>query len=252
MRSREVEEVVECHFHGRWVGVVCIEDDGVFLGVDYLASSELWCVVFDGCFEFCCRHSEVGSYGKCCSDVGCVVVAYELCFYGCLLPVDAAERRGCVRGGLGRVGDSVCSLRESAEERVGSVVEDGSVGAAEVVVESGFCFYDVGVGFEAFEVCFLDVGYDAVLRLYDVGELLDFSGVVCSCFYDCDLCVCLQLEQCEWYSDVVVEVALCCHDVECGTEYGAEEFFGCSFAVGSGDLDDGCGERLSVEACQLL
>ena len=118
---------------------------------------------------------------------------------------------------------------------------------SEVIVEGCFSAQDGGQVVESFEMSFLHVGNDAVLRFDETCEKADFAWVVGSGFDHSILMVGQQSEESQRDSDVVVQIPHSCQHVIANRESRSDQLLSGSLAVGSGHLYKRRPERTTVE-----
>ena len=88
---------------------------------------------------------------------------------------------------------------------------------------------------EAFQMCFSDVGDEAIIRVGDLAEEVNFTWMVGTHLHDGDLGLGLDAQQGDGHADVVVEVTHRVDDVVFLGQHSRDELFGGCLAVGAGD-----------------
>ena len=102
------------------------------------------------------------------------------------------------------------------------VDENGGVRLSEEVVELALRLHYALEAAEATEMRPSDVCDDAAVRLYNLHECLYLARMVGTHLYHGDVVRCVQAQQCQRHSDMVVEVALREEQAEFAAEDGGQ------------------------------
>ena len=105
---------------------------------------------------------------------------------------------------------------------------------------------------EAQEVRLPYVGDDAKIGLCNVHQFLDVARMAGSHLYHTHLVLLLQPQQGKGHADGIVQIALRIENVEFLAKHGSNELFGCGFAIGASDADEGSAQLSAMMACQGL
>ena len=81
--------------------------------------------------------------------------------------------------------------------------------SAKVVIEFTLCRLHTLKASESKKMRLADICDKSEVRKCDINKLLDVARMTCSHLYNCNLSCTINLEQCQWNTDAVVEIALC-------------------------------------------
>ena len=178
------------------------------------------------------------TYGHRCSDVGTVVLAFEVAL--------------CSIGDGARVvlGDQIFPLGSHRNERcillgnkgvtaiLGKEVEELALASADSILTS-----------ETLEMSSADVGDYAVVRLGNRRQQSYLATSACAHLDNAELRVACHRKQGQRYANVVVEVTTRCVYLEVLGQDSAHQLLGCGLAVAAYDSDDGKRQAAAMFAC---
>ena len=260
-------EIFDGDGHAARIGVVSVEDDGVACRFQQLRAHVRRRVSLYGGLDVQRVDVEIQPDGSGRHGIVEVVAPDEFCAHvevsfagfqrehekgnglGDFAVGEAAVRAVCDDSGL-KARMQLGGLR--CQQCVAPVHEQGAVAGVDGLVQGPFGADDVFLVAESLQVGAPDVGDDAVVRLGDVAQCLDFSRVVGAHFYDSELRFGGHAQQGQWHADMIVEIAFGGGGPVFFRQDGVTQFFGCRLAVRARDTQNGNFQLTAVVACQLL
>ena len=211
--ATDAGEVNQSGAHGGGIGVVGIHDDAVLAGLNHLRAAVGGRVSFQSLNDVILVHTEILSHADGGGYVLEVVAAHEMGLDEMLPPaytqirVAGSWHNRAEGFAMPAIADAFLSLRLLPQQRVALVDKHGLAMALDMPVKFYLGLDDALKAAEAFQMCFPDVGDEAIVGVGDLAEEIDFTRVAGTHFHDGHLGVRLDAQQGERHADVVVEVA---------------------------------------------